>query len=216
MPSRSRERHQNESASTAFRIFSGRREVSKCSGSESVCGMAKNQKNTMRIAKNGELANVCRKKDLKKGCYEIVYSLHISARRMAYGPNIEYPLETLLAGMSKKPKNKRNRVRAVWMPASISARQDAFEERQSRFGAKFADQRLGGLERRQAQLARDTLLVFERASKHADLKEEVYIPRGMFQLTDAQKAGVTYEKYRPNNWSKITRCPRPCKLSEIR
>ena len=135
---------------------------------------------------------------------------------MAYGPNVEYPLETLLAGMSEKAwQAGEDRVRAAWTPASKDARQVASVERLSQSGARSADRRLGGLEQRRAQPTRDTLLVCERAWLRASLKVEVYIPWGTSQLSDAQEAGATYEKYRPNDWSEVTRCPRPCKLPEI-
>jgi hypothetical protein len=135
---------------------------------------------------------------------------------MAYGPNVEYPLETLLAGMSEKVwQTGKDRVRAARTPASKDARQVASAERLSQSGAKFADRRLGGLERRRAQPTRGTLLVCERAWLHASLKAEVYIPWGTSQLTDAQEAGATYEKYGPNGWSEVIRCPRPRKLPEI-
>lgn len=122
------------------------------------------QQRAMKNSDNGKLANVCRKKNLKERSHEIVYPLNVSARWVAYGPNIKYPLETLLAGASEKSMvDKKCRVRAAWMPASIDVRLVASVEHLSQFDAKFADQRLGGLEQRRAQPARDTLLVCEQA-----------------------------------------------------
>ena len=96
---------------------------------------------------------------------------------MAYSPDVEYPLETLLAGMSEKVRQRRkDRVRAASMHASKAVRQVASVEHLSQSGAKFADRRLGGLEQRRAQPKRDTPHVCEPAWLHADLKVEVYIP----------------------------------------
>lgn len=96
---------------------------------------------------------------------------------MAYGPNVEYPLETLLAGMLEKAlETSEDRVHAAWMPASKDARQVASVEHLSQSGAKSAGQHLGGRERTQAQPTRDTLLVCERAWLHACSKAEEYIP----------------------------------------
>lgn len=62
-------------------------------------GTGKHRK-TAKITDSSELADICGKKNLKEGSYQIVYPLNISARWMAYSPDVEYPLETLLAGVS--------------------------------------------------------------------------------------------------------------------
>jgi hypothetical protein len=50
--------------------------------------------------------DVCRKKDLEKGCYKVVDSLNVSAGRVSNRPNVQDPLQALWIPLSCLPLDR--------------------------------------------------------------------------------------------------------------
>ena len=105
MPSSSRERHQNESASIASSTDSGNSDGSNDSGSESV-GTIESKFDEIRFDNGDAIAatwgerrygrtDVSGEKYLKEGRDEIIDPLHIATGRMPYCPHVQDAFQAL-------------------------------------------------------------------------------------------------------------------------
>ena len=133
MPSRRRERHQNESASTALRASGGSSAGSNSSGSES--GRETQQRRGSRAA---ERTDVSGQEHLEERRHQVVDALHVAACGVPNRPDVQYSLQALDAIRPLHDITQISDIPSVLWRASRGEHRVWSAARQSQSGAKSA------------------------------------------------------------------------------